>query len=1148
MSPENTDLSYDFIKCYLEQKLEDKKPHLELFSDPTQLLIMESQKDVAAFAVMNGHPQKLFETAYEHFKKLYNERNKDWANRYLSFVLCRTKESIQEDSFYNELENDVYFCKKYVVHLIDQSRFKQEIQRLPFIPLRPESIDALKRPVSAQTLLQKCGLDTELARHLVKAKESTAITISRKYLAKDYDHNPFNKPEGIYQTTDDSAMSKVSTRLRSLTIENFRAYKHQEFDLNGDIIILYGPNGLGKTSFYDALDFACTGRIARLKGKTKISKVATHLDSTPDKSYVKIEIESGPKTDIITRTVDDHIHAKLNNKKIRVKKLLSHLTGLIWEDTAARQENFEKLFRATHLFGQDYQELLADYLDNSKLSEEIVARMLAFEDYVAADKKTQQVVNSLRRNKETLLDQLDMLNLTLSELTKRQKELAKTIKAVSTPEAVAKLANKIGRRVKKELNLDLPTLSSIDKDGIRSWRATVSGNIEVIQKQLYLSVVLEEQFNLFIKSKENLIKKKKTLQQSTNDMELTKKKIENIQEEQKTLLKAFRVLTSQRDKLLKKQSFDTWNLNAIKNYNRRSNTKSKLQLKLKEYSLPSDKNLEELETDENELRWIKNNLTKWKESSQQLKGIRIKLKKAKVERQSLEKQYNSNKIFYKAKQEKLLNIESTTNSIRENDSELSIILDNIGRIIKGPICPVCGTDHNTERSLLQKIKKQKTRRSPENERIIRDFQGARREVNDLEKSLESLKRKILIAQKHEKSIDNDFIQLNEMAQEFQERAKLLGLKTNRNLTNVISSKLEQLRLLKKYAVTEMDLENLVLEAKTKKLSLNTKVKELQDALHKTKEQILELEENINVQETQNKNVEKKLNLLNDELKKLEKKQATINDDISNLMRKISEYENSLSKLNLKDNSNIEIIKLTKDKLKEQSKIIYLIKDEIIHLETAIDSAQSSARLAELDSEIEKTKNKQKEQQAEIKEIENAIDYFKKARDILIARKNSAVSEYTKNIGPLTSIIQQRLRSVYGFGPVFLKARAGTIYVQVSRKAEELKPINYFSDSQNQILMLSLFLSAGITQTWSSFAPILMDDPITHFDDLNAYAFVEFIRGLIDETNVSRQFIISTCDESLWNLFRQRFSNLNGRAIMYKFAAIGGNGPVVKRIV
>ena len=55
------------------------------------------------------------------------------------------------------------------------------------------------------------------------------------------------------------------------------------------------------------------------------------------------------------------------------------------------------------------------------------------------------------------------------------------------------------------------------------------------------------------------------------------------------------------------------------------------------------------------------------------------------------------------------------------------------------------------------------------------------------------------------------------------------------------------------------------------------------------------------------------------------------------------------------------------------------------------------------------------------------------------------------------------------------------------------------------------------------------------------------RGLVDDAKGHRQYIISTCDESLWDLFRQRFFGLNGKAIMYKYVAIGDNGPVIKRI-
>jgi exonuclease SbcC len=136
---------------------------------------------------------------------------------------------------------------------------------------------------------------------------------------------------------------------------------------------------------------------------------------------------------------------------------------------------------------------------------------------------------------------------------------------------------------------------------------------------------------------------------------------------------------------------------------------------------------------------------------------------------------------------------------------------------------------------------------------------------------------------------------------------------------------------------------------------------------------------------------------------------------------------------------------------------------------------------------------------------------------------------------LTSLIQRRLRPVYGFGEIELHPQRGGISVQVARKGEkDISPGDYFSESQIQILMLSLFMSASLTQTWSSFAPVLMDDPVTHFDDLNAYSLIELIQGLISESDNKRQFILSTCEDRLFRLMHQKFRKMNEKVIFYYF--------------
>lgn len=76
---------------------------------------------------------------------------------------------------------------------------------------------------------------------------------------------------------------------------------------------------------------------------------------------------------------------------------------------------------------------------------------------------------------------------------------------------------------------------------------------------------------------------------------------------------------------------------------------------------------------------------------------------------------------------------------------------------------------------------------------------------------------------------------------------------------------------------------------------------------------------------------------------------------------------------------------------------------------------------------------------------------------------------------------------------------------------------------------------------------MMDDPVTHFDDLNTYALLDLISGLQNSPDGSKQFVISTCDEKLLQLARQKFRHLGDAAKFYSFSAIGANGPKVAEI-
>ena len=232
---------------------------------------------------------------------------------------------------------------------------------------------------------------------------------------------------------------------------------------------------------------------------------------------------------------------------------------------------------------------------------------------------------------------------------------------------------------------------------------------------------------------------------------------------------------------------------------------------------------------------------------------------------------------------------------------------------------------------------------------------------------------------------------------------------------------------------------------------------------------------------------------------------------------------------------------------ERLDVLEKLTRRVLTLERALDSAQRSAMMAELYSETQSLTTKKQDIADTIQRMSTVRKWFTEVRDVLDRQSSNSVAKHVLAFGPLTTVIQKRLRSVYGFGDVSLLARGNEIRVVVDWKGEEVKPTDYFSDSQKQILMVSLFLAARLTQTWSGFAPILMDDPVTHFDDLNAFGFVELIRGLASTSPGKRQFFISTCEDRLFEVMRKKFSSVEGGAKFYRFDGIDLDGPLVSEI-
>lgn len=75
-------------------------------------------------------------------------------------------------------------------------------------------------------------------------------------------------------------------RLRSLTIGPFRGFRREEtFNLQKSVILFYGPNGSGKTSLCEGIEFALLGRVEEAEAK-RMDALGDYLDNFHEGTHV----------------------------------------------------------------------------------------------------------------------------------------------------------------------------------------------------------------------------------------------------------------------------------------------------------------------------------------------------------------------------------------------------------------------------------------------------------------------------------------------------------------------------------------------------------------------------------------------------------------------------------------------------------------------------------------------------------------------------------------------------------------------------------------------------------------------------------------------------------------------------------------------
>jgi DNA repair protein SbcC/Rad50 len=1173
------------------------------------LLLLSTKAAVVAFAFSGSEYEKTFQSLYEGFKGHVVSQGTAWDGFDISFVFCLLSRYPGTDQFGSSIETDAYFCRKFV--LVPDDNLSQSLSRLPFMPLAPLH-SGIERPVTAQTYLRECGVNPALARAIIVAQIRSAEGI-----VEDCVQGKFGIPHELARLpqryADEIQKSKMSIRLDEVCIEDFRAYRRpQTFALGSDITVLYGPNGFGKTSFFDAIDFAMTGEIGRLEksAQKNFQKVAHHLDSGPDDGVVSLIVRADGKSKKIVRTVRDRRNASIDGQAAERKRVLTELTrGDI--PATDRIENFVSLFRATHIFSLEQQELTQGFSEECRISESIVSRMLAIQDYENGAKKASRVVEILRGFATKADGQINDLSSQMQLSQQELDRLSQFNKAFDSAEALGAEIERVRTAVEAA---GIPTEGSApDTATVRGWRTLVDSRCAKIEGRLAQMTVLASGVQALPSLQLEIDRNQASVAVLESGLTALKENFEQcnadcqLAESRLTTLRSSRNSASDRLKQLQFVAASKGELESlVGSIGRLEQDTARIEEEWRRDEIV-DQRLDEatrqrqLETSEateafsawdsirGRIELLLGSLTDWQEKATHRSDLEIASEQANaLLRQQLEDERRiSGHLTQASEHESLLRHDLSERE--RNDSEIKRLLSQLTNHVDSGTCPLCGDDHESKEELLARIQV-RLNESPGMVDRVR--------LGELQNQIATAQQDLAINRHKQMFLTGELERLGrERSQAAAQIDEVVNLARELELQEAIANSDDpRSAILERARLIDLEIErskgnagllaNALKELTAERAEVRKRIESKKSAAAHNRIAIRNMREKeselmkdprfsqsfASLTSAQLGNSEAQLvaeiSELSERLANSELELSTITAARSALQAEVATSTVQLQRtrthiagvrgLILQSESALEALgvspSVTSDefasRLGSESQALAKqrqLATSVTNLEISLDQATTSAALAGIQARIRAWDTERTSISSRIENWNSWCGYFVDLAEHLTKQQRGATESFAKSYGPRTSVIQQRLRTIYGFDDIHIEGDASEILVRVKRGNELLKPTDFFSQSQQQTLLLGIFLAACSSQTWSALSPVLLDDPVSHFDDMNTYAFLELISGLLSSDVGRRQFIISTCDQKLLQLAQQKFRHLDDRARFYKFTAIGADGPVVERI-
>lgn len=953
-------------------------------------------------------------------------------------------------------------------------------------------------------------------------------------------------------------------KLMSVSIKNFRGFKKEVFfDIkeNYNSIIINGHNGIGKTSFYDAIEWVITGELFRYFESNE-EKRCKFINFQPaekgELARVALRIANETTSFIVVRELVkfDNISSDYGEKNTKFKIIKStgeelyeeeaynYLDEMLINKEWKGKLKFKEVFSQYHLLTQDK---LKYFIQGIKMPEryEQIANLLGNEKYLKYNEKIDSVIKEFdkkikesekeiidRKNKIELLEakgiednniditKIDDIEYAFNQLTKKLEKYNQkykcdyrfddkeyTINNLNDAVNNSKKLNEYINQCKEKYILKEEKILILKKD-LNNYLRDIR-DLSVIEKSLSIYNKLEK-FNYlkihlsdFMNYRKQHYNKSIEIQGINNAILNKKEKLDFVRDIYIELKEVIKNIS----KINIEESDEENKINLLKEY---INTK-RLSFDNEKYSVyMSNEEITVLD-----LKDKKNIDAGYVNLDQRLQIIKY----------GLMEELNKLNLCYKNMYDKNIN---ATKEVEKLEEELNMLLE---------------MDDDLKEILLSTKKHIESLSINENDDIKCPVCNSEFKNLELVNIIDSKLNKSNIYVKDKQAKINN---LNEKIKEFNLKIKEINKKINEKI-DIFIKELQDIfmDIQKKGTLLNSDVSKLENEKEKVELSMND--------IHK---EFIKYSDILNLLNINEPNLDVVINnnysFLYNELLKLGYKYEhyqleNINDLNKKLQNSIHIYKENLNKYGIDDkdleksfDENINLVKLEIRKLNNSYIDIETIKNNLCKLRDIVMKSENYSKWIEEKNNLKLLnesciKNKKiVENLSNVKEaISNTVYNLNKKA---IEENEEFVNFVFKRI--FTHPYYRKIK--FDFGENSRGRKTLKVMCCHNNCKTEINPAYIFSSTQINILALSIFLSISIGQKCTNLDLILLDDPVQNMDDMNVLAFIDVLRSCIDQDILNKQIIISTHDSKIANLFIKKFRYYKNR--VYNFMEYTSDGP------